>query len=635
MERIQPELYPCLFTTKGGDLFVLLERSGDEITFFDARKERTRTQTARHVSGTAYVFTDTHPTHGISSVDIQDEAWFFRLFKRFRHLILHLLAMTFVINGIALAVPLFVMVIYDKVVGTKSLEALPYLLSGIAILMVSDLGLRFLRARLMGSIAGRLDYLIGVETFRQLLFLPPLYTERTTVATQLSHLKQFDSVRDFFTGPNAAVALELPFVFLFTAVIAVIAGPLALIPLVMIAVYVLFGLVWLPNLRNKLMRAGRAHADKQRVLMQTLAGRKEIKAIGNEMVWQERFRETSGEAVMANYKALVTSGIMNSVAQSLMTLAGVAVIGFGAMAVMNDSLSIGALIAVMALVWRILSPLQSAFLATPKLGQVFKSIKQINQLMRLNVERDRGQSGLMLSSLQGHIRVERVSFRFGPDQDPALLGASFSVEAGEILAIAGNTGAGKSTLLKLIAGMYRPQAGSLSIDNQDIRQLNAMDLRRAIAYVPQETRMFHGTIAQNMRLKNPLATDEQLTAAAEDAGILEEILALPQGFDTRIGDSVTDRLPPGFARGLSMARAFVSPAQVVLMDEPGASLDDVSDRKLMNQLSRLKGKRTVIMVTHRPSHIRIADKAVYMEQGSVRLIGSPDEVVALMLEQTK
>jgi len=635
IESLKPELYPCLFIANDGRIRVLLDRQGDLVRHFDSQDQTTCTANILREKGTVYLFTDTHPSHGITPVSGDTDQWFSNLLDRFRGMIHHLLGMTFVINLVALLVPIFVMVVYDKVIGTKSPDTLPYLVSGIAILVFADLVLRYLRARLLGTIAGRLDYLIGVETFKQLISLPPLFTERSTVAAQLSRLKQFDSVRDFFTGPNAAVALELPFVFLFIGVIAVLAGYIALIPLAMVLAFILFGAIWLPSLNRRILAAGRARADKQRILMQTLAGRKEIKAIGGETVWWERFREVSGETVTANYRTYVSSGILNSVAQGLMTISGVAVVGLGTLAVIEGSMSLGALIATMALVWRVLSPLQSAFLSFHKFQQTVKAIAQINQLMKLKVERHNTQSGLMLSKLQGRIKLDRVSFRYGQDQDPAVLGVSLEVKPGEMIAIGGNTGSGKSTLLKLIAGMYRPQAGSLSIDDLDIRQLNAMDLRRAIAYVPQQTKVFHGSIAQNMRLNNGLASDEDLRRAAEEAGVLDDILALPGGFDFRLGDNTSDRLPPGFLRALSMARAFVSPATILLLDEPGASLDSESDARFMNQIRRLKGKRTIIMVSHRPSHITLADKAILLEKGSMLFAGEPEKVVEQLLENKR
>ncbi len=629
---LKAELYPCLFISRDHDIFLLIERHGEKVKYFDAKQETTIVGDILWDKGTAYVFTNTSLTHGISQLHKNQENWFFGLLQRFRGMIIHLLSMTFVINLAALIVPLFIMMIYDKVIGAKSTESLPYLVFGVAFLMLADLVLRLLRARLLGYVAGRLDYLIGVETFRQMIALPPLFTERSTVAAQLSRLKQFDSVRDFFTGPSAAIALELPFVFLFIIVIGLLAGPIALIPLGMVLAFILLGVIWMPHLNAKILKSGIARTDKQRALMQTLVGRKELKAIGGETVWWERFRETSGEAVMANHKTFVSSGIMSNIAQGMMTMTGVAVLSMGTLSVMQGTMSIGALIATMALVWRVLSPLHGAFLSFSKFQQSMKAMKQINQLMRLRVERHSGQSGLMLSQLRGHIGVNQVSFRYGPDQDPAILGISFAVNPGELVAIIGYTGSGKSTILKMIAGMYKPQAGSLTIDEFDMRQLNAIDLRRAIAYVPQETKMFHGTIAQNMRLNNSLATAEELRAAAKEAGVLEDILRMPEGFETRIGDNKIDHLPPGILRALSMARAFVSPARILLLDEPGASLDNESDVRFIKQLQKLHGKRTIIMVSHRPSHIRLADKVVLLDQGSIQFVGPADQGIAKLME---
>lgn len=629
--NIKPELYPCLFITEKEEVLVLLNRDDETINSFNANIDEYQTISPSNTAGTAYFFTDTHPSHGLTASDAGD-SWFYKLVLRFKHLVIHLLAMTCFINFVALTIPLFVMVIYDKVIGAKSAETLPYLITGVAVLLVADLILRYLRAQLLGSIAGRIDYLIGTETFRQLLFLPPVFTERSTVAAQLSRLKQFDSVRNFFTGPNAAMTLEIPFAILFISVIALLAGWLAVIPIAVILAYIIFGTFWLPYTSSKVMKSGITKTNKQRMLMQSMDGRTEIKTIGGESVWWERFREVSGESVMAGYETFLASNILNSVSQALMTLAGAATVGFGTIMVINGDMTIGALIATMALIWRVLSPLQGAFLSYFKFQQLSKSIAQINQLMSLTVEQHSAQSSLFLSHLKGRINIDRASFRYGPEDDPTLLGVSLNIEPGEMVAICGNTGAGKSTLVKLIAGMYRPQAGSFSIDDLDIRQLNAMDLRRAISYVPQITHMFYGTIAQNMRLNNILATDEELHKAADDAGILEDILSLPEGFNTRIGDNSAESMPPGFLRALSMARAFVNPAQILLLDEPGASLDDESDQRLINQLKKLKGKHTIIMVSHRPSHIKIADKAVLLESGMVKFAGETETVIDMMLE---
>lgn len=633
--ELNEQLFPLLYTGKQGQLLVLLEKTPDGIRYYDPERDEIRVDHLYGLKGTAYTLTDTHPTHGISTTDHFQEGWSTRLLKRFRGLLLHLIAMTFFINMVALAVPIFIMLVYDRVIGGKSPETLPYMIAGIAIALLADFGFRYLRARVLGNVAGRLDYLIGSETFRQLIHLPPIFTERPSVSSQLSRLRQFDSIRDFFSGPGASIALELPFTLLFIMVIILLAGPVGFIPIAAIGVYLLMATFAIPILDNLNLFSGKARMARQNMVLQGLQGRMEIKAIGGEDVWRERFRENSGEAAMAGYRTALANSIMSASGQLVMSLSAIAVVWWGAGAVMAGSLSVGALIATMALLWRVLAPIQNGYLAAARFHQVHKAMRQINQLMRIKVERSDGQSGFRGVELRGAVKLDHISFRYSKESDPSLLGVSIDIAPGELLAVAGGTGAGKSTLLKLIAGMYQPQAGSIQFDNMDIRQLNVAELRRIIAYVPQESHLFHGTIAQNMRLNNGLARREDLESAARDAGVLEDILALPQGFDTRVGDNTTGRLPPGFIQGIVLARALLRPAPLLLLDEPGASLDRSSDERLIQRLKMLRGRRTVIIVSHRPSHIRLADKVLLLEGGSVRYCGTPDEALELLMRHDR
>jgi ATP-binding cassette subfamily C protein/ATP-binding cassette subfamily C protein LapB len=631
---INEQLMPCLFERDDGRLYVLLELTDRGVRVYDAQDHVEREAKSRELHGTAYVVTDTQPSHGIGTQESGRQAWSAKLLMRFRGLAAQLLVMTFFVNMAALAVPIFVMLVYDKVVASKSLDTLPYMLVGIGIALAADFGFRYLRAKLIGSIAGRMDYLIGVETFQQLVHMAPVHTERSSMAAQLGRLRQFDAVRDFFTGSAGGIMLELPFTLLFVAAVALIAGPIAIIPVVAIVAYLLLEFAVVPVVDSNTRRAGMARNDKQRMILQTLEGRTEIKSIGGEPVWLERFREVSGESATASYRNAMAGAVANAAGQTIMSLTAVAIVWAGAAAVMAGELTVGALIACMALVWRVLSPLHGAFQVGVRLQQIRNALKQINLLMKIGVEREGSKAGLLAGTMRGEISLDRVSFRYGPDQDPALLGVSLTIAPGEILAIAGDTGAGKSTLLKLMAGMYRPQAGSLAMDGIDIRQLNATQLRRSVSYVPQKISLFHGTIAQNLRLTNPLASDDELRRAADEAGVLEDILALPDGFATRIGDNRTEQFPPGFVSGLALARALLRDVPVLLLDEPGNSLDQHSDALLMQRLERLRGRRTVVMVTHRPSHIRLASKAVYMEQGCVRLLGDPQKVLAMLMEKS-
>jgi ATP-binding cassette, subfamily C, bacterial LapB len=236
---------------------------------------------------------------------------------------------------------------------------------------------------------------------------------------------------------------------------------------------------------------------------------------------------------------------------------------------------------------------------------------------------------------EGRVTLSRVSLRYGKDADPALVNVNLNVPAGKMVAILGPNESGKSSILRAVLGLYQPQAGIVALDGADIRQLSPRLLRRAVACVPQRTDVFYGTIAQNLRLGDPLASDEALRAAADAAGLLHEVLKLPEQFNTRIGDTRTQNLPPGFLRQLVIARALVRRAPVLLLDEPEATLGEAGAAAVQRLLESLRGTRTVIFTSHRPSYIRIADFAVVMRGGAVEFGGAPEEAIRRLLGQTK
>ncbi|MFK7795097.1 MAG: peptidase domain-containing ABC transporter [Gammaproteobacteria bacterium] len=627
LDKVNQGLFPALFVGDAGEVWVVLEKNEDHFLVFDGVAREAIKKEILSYKGSVCLFTDMHPTHALPLNNRAQEDWFGDTVGHFKKLIKHLLAMTFVLNIIALAVPLFIMVVYDNVIGARSTNSLPFLIGGLSIALVVELILRMVRSKTIGMVAGRLDYIIGVETLKKLLYLPPQLTERATVSSQLTRLKQFESVRDLFSGSAASLFLELPFVFFFIAILALLAGEIAIVPIVMVFVYALLSVVWYPGLSKDLKYAGQARTARQRMLMDTFLGMRELKALGAESAWKENFREVSGQAMAASYKTSMKHSVINSVSQSLMTLAGVSVLAIGTLKVMNGDISIGALIAVMALLWRVLSPLQGICLSMLQIDQVSQSVKQLNQLMKLNGESENSKTELLMPKIKGSIKFDRVSFRYGPKSDAALMGASIDIEPNEFISIVGENGSGKSTILKLIAGMYRVQSGVLSIDGTDVRQFNAIDLRRLIAYVPQKPSLFKGTIAQNLRLTNPLATNEEIVEVAREANILDAIEGLPEGFNTHVGEYSSAKLSASVVHGICLARAYIRHAPILLMDEPAESLDMVSDRRLIKQLADRKGKQTIIMVSHRPSHIELADRVVVLSEGMVKGIGTPQEVL--------
>jgi ATP-binding cassette subfamily C protein/ATP-binding cassette subfamily C protein LapB len=251
--------------------------------------------------------------------------------------------------------------------------------------------------------------------------------------------------------------------------------------------------------------------------------------------------------------------------------------------------------------------------------QIRNSINQINNLMNINSEH-RDKVVTSNRKISGEVNFGRVSLRYSPEADPALVGVNFDMVPGEVLALVGGNGSGKSTVLKLLLNMYTPQAGSIRIDQTDIRQLDPVELRQMIGYAPQTTQFFYGTISQNLRLSNPAATDEDIAEACRMANVLHDIEALPKGFWTRIGEGTGGALPTSFQQRLNLARCFIKEPNIMLFDEPGNGLDYDDDQAFMRTVASLKEKGvTSFIVTHRPSHLRIADKILWLENGHMKM----------------
>lgn len=636
IDRIDPRLMPCLFLPNEGDAMVVLGLEPETVRVYDGGAQQYTEIPRKRLRGTAYFF---NAVEEDTMQPVQAKVgWFRAVGERFRGLVYQTLGLTLLLNVLALATPLFVMAVYDKVVPTGSMETLGYFAVGVGIAILCDLIIRGIRARIMSFIGARLDNIVGNAVFQRILFLPPTFTERATVGAQVARIKDFENVREFFTGPMALTFFELPFTTIFIIVIAVLGGPVAIVPIVMVILFILLGAVIQPLIRNSVARAARGASRRQELLIETLGRMRTVKHAGADDTWMERFREYSAKATLNSFYTSQYASLMQTISTVLMTASGLATIAFGVFRVLGGHMTIGALVASMILVWRVLAPLQTAFISMTRLAQVRSSIGQINALMNLKPEREPNKLVTPLKRFEGRVSFSRVSIRYSPEADPALVGVSFDVQPGEVVVIVGGNGSGKSTVLKLLMGMYLPQAGSIRIDDQDIRQLDVIELRHAIAYVPQVFEFFYGTIAQNLRLTNPTASDEELRWAVAEAGCLEDVLALEQGsgkwrrtgFDVRIGDSVAGQIPTSLLQRLNLARGYLRRAPVMLFDEPGNGLDFTGDQAFMRKVDRLRGTTTVFIVTHRPSHLKMADKILWLDSGHVRAFGPADEVQGQM-----
>ncbi|MGI9499373.1 MAG: ATP-binding cassette domain-containing protein, partial [Geminicoccaceae bacterium] len=388
-----------------------------------------------------------------------------------------------------------------------------------------------------------------------------------------------------------------------------------LLPLIVMILYAAFAWFAGPVLERHSASASEARQVRDSCFDEMVTEMRAVRLLASEAIWFERFRNYAAGSALAGIRRAKLQDILQNAGQAAVTVAGTGTLLVGAIGVMNGDLSIGALIACMALVWRVLSPWQQCISLLPKLAQLKTEVAMLDQVMQLPAEDDNRPRRLAALRGRGAIQMEGVTLAYEGASRPALLGVELSVEAGQSIAFLGDSGAGKSSLLKVLAGIYSPQAGSVRLDGFDLRQLHPRELRENIGYAPQQPHFFTGTIAQNLRLAHPAASDQDLWTAAVEAGVLDDILRLENGFETRIGDASVRQQTPGFLQRLSLARAYLERNGVLLLDEPGRALDFDGDLALQKKLIEIKGRQTVLLVTHRPSHLKLIDKAFRVQAG--------------------
>ncbi len=607
MINLDPRLLPCLFVRVGKDPILVLDRQGDVFTLYDTTECGPRETTCPELGfGHAFLF---------EKVGVREQkrtrrtdSWFRELTTRFRSQLILLAIVGFVATLPGLMTPLFIMLLYDTVISAQSGTLLIELTLAMVALLAIDLLFRLIRARIMAYIATRVGRLVALSTFGRLMGLPPAALSKAPLHAQLQRVRQFEAWRDHFADPLVSVAFNLPFSFIFLIAITILGGSVVMLPLIVMVLYAAFAWFAGPVLERRSGNANEARQTRDSCFDEMVAEMRSVRLLASEAIWLERFRNYAAGSALAGIRRANLQDILQNTGQAAVTVAGTGTLLVGAIGVMNGDLSIGALIACMALVWRVLSPWQQCISLLPKMAQLRTEVAMLDQVMQLPNEADNRPRRLATIHGQGTIQLEGVTLAYEGASRPALIGVDLSVNAGELIAFIGDSGVGKSSLLKILAGIYSPQAGSIRLDGFDLRQLHPRELRENIGYAPQQPHFFTGTIAQNLRIAHPAASNQDLWTAAVEAGVLDDILRLENGFETRIGDASVHQQSPGFLQRLSLVRAYLERDGILLLDEPGRALDFEGDLAFQRKLADIKGRQTVLVVTHRPSHLKLADR---------------------------
>lgn len=602
---------------------LLVESHGHQLTILQPQEGGGAFRTERKEGLDAGMVVVLAPPSGAASGDKQP--WLRARISEGMPLVVVSLLLTLLANALALANPLFVMSVYDKVIAANQPDLLVMLGVGAIGACLLELIIRRTRSRTMAHAGARLGYLVGNAVLGRLLALPSAMTERVSIAAQLARVRDIDRVRDLLTGPLAQACMDLPFMFLFIGAIFAMGGWLGLVPLVAVGVYAIVAAIANAIIQQRVTRSAIANARRQELALEIIERMKAIRILGDLDIWRQRYANVVREAAAANLNHSQAAATVATISVMMGTLTALATLLTGIHQVMAGSLSTGGLIACMMLVWRMLGPLQAAFTASARVTQIRSSMKQIETLMATSPERSEAARPNRGGQIEGRVTFNRVTFRYGRESEPVLGNLSFDVAPREVVAVVGRCGGGKSTLLKLVSGLYTPQGGSIRIDGRDIRQFDPVQLRRSIAFVTQVPQFFQGTLADNLRLAAPTASDNELMDALDRAGALEAVRRLKDGLHTRF-DLHEKPLPTAVQARLSLARAYLRHAPLVLLDEPISGFDFEGEFAFMSAIETLRQQATVFFATHRRSHLGIADKVLILEHGTTRYFGTADKV---------
>lgn len=553
--------------------------------------------------------------------DSAKNTWMKRVFFTRRVQFIQLLIQGLIANTLILTSPFFIMAVYDGVLKTQSLQMLLEFLTGILLSLSFYWVFQKRQKKLVASICADSIEKVDENILAQLLKLPANYTEVSSVPTQISRVQDYDKINEMFSTQILGTLVEIPFVLLFLAALYAFAGWMILIPLASIAAFALLSGFQYLMMRWLRQRDINEDVGWRSFLIESVQKILPIKYAHFENAWYRRFREISAKTIYRRYRQSFHGQIIEAIADGLVLCTSLSVLAFGVFLVSHGELSVGGLIASLIIVTRIISPVRKFFINIGQIKQFREMLQQINRLAGLNQEEfsNRGDAPI----LQGKIEFNQVGLRYTADRDPALFGINFTAMPGELVILTGPNGSGKSTVLKLLLRLYQQQVGSITVDDQDIRQIPHNLLRKSVAYAAQVPQFFYGTIAQNLRLANPVASDEALEEVCRQAFVLDDIKQMPKGFETRIRDNDIEQLPASFRQRLQLARTLLIDAPIMLLDEPASHLDGNHDEKFIALLKSLHGKRTIIMSSHRPSHFGLADKVLFLENGQIKKIERP------------
>lgn len=551
--------------------------------------------------------------------------WFWPALWKHRKIYYEVALAAVMVNLLAIASPLFTMNVYDRVIPNSAYSTLWVLAIGITIAYLFDFLLKNLRSHFIDTAGRKADNQISARIFEQMLAMK-MAARPPSVGIHASNLKEFETLRDFFTSATIVAVIDFPFIILFIVLIFMIAGPVAVVPAVFVPIVMGVGIILQRPLDKAVKESMRESAFKSSIIFETLSGLETIKSLAAEGHMQRKWEELTELSSLTAVKARAISAFGLNVAVLSANLVTVCMIVYGVYLISAGDITMGALVAAVILSGRCMAPLASIAGLLTKYSQSKEALERLNDMMKAPVERPSNQTFISMPVVQGQITFRDVVFRYPGQKTPANNGISFSINPGDHVGIIGAVGSGKTTIERLILNLYQPDSGSVQIDGVDVRQIDPADLRRNIGVVQQTPYLFFGSVRENITLGHESVPDSAVIRAAEMAGVMNFLRDSEAGLDTQVGER-GENLSGGQRQAIAIARALLYDPPILLLDEPTASIDPGSERRLYNHLKEIIKNKTILLVTHKSAVLGLVEKLILMDRGRIVAMGPRDDVI--------
>ncbi|GKT12799.1 MAG: ATP-binding cassette, subfamily C, bacterial LapB [Thiomicrorhabdus sp.] len=641
LENISNLVLPCILTLKNNQACILekidIEAGNARIIMPEAPEGTVEVDLSKlsddYTGFTIYLTSKIH--HDQKSEDLmgfEKGHWFWSTLWSSKAIYRDVLIASVVINLFILANPLFVMNVYDRIVPNNAVESLWVLAIGVSVVYMFDIILKYLRSYFLEVAGKKSDVIMSAKIFEQTLGLT-MANREGSIGSVANTLREFDSIRSFFTSGTIASIVDLPFTIIFLLVIFYVAGNIVLVPIAIIIIILLYSILLKGPIERSIETTYEANSRKNTVLIETLTAIETIKALGVEARSQWKWEQAIGEIARASIRSKMLQSSIGRMTGFMQQMSTVVIVLTGVYFIQEGDLTMGGLIATVMLSQRAIGPMGQLANLTSSYSQTKTALDSLNALMEKEIERPSETRFIQHPRFEGRIEFNNVSFTYPGETKQALNRVSFVITPGEKVGIIGRIGSGKTTIEKLILGFYKVDEGSILIDGIDITQLDPAELRRNVNYVPQDVTLFSGDVRDNISYKAPYIEDAAILNAARLAGVDDFIKHHPSGYSLKINEGGTS-LSGGQRQSIAVARALLLESPIYLFDEPTNAMDAKTEQLMIDRLKHGTLKSTTLLVTHKMSLLQLTERLMVMDSGKV-IADGPKETVLEALKTGK